>query len=530
MHGSAKWATKRDLAEAGYSQSNTDPRRLILGSVNGQRMSLTPPDTDMHALICGPTGCGKTSTVYIPNLIERIEASAIITEATAGSETPDLFEKTAGYRHKKGHRIYKFNPDDLTSNRINPIEHVKTYDQASRVANLIIDNTSSKFGLDNQIWEQSERQLLTVCILHAVGEGGNLGMIRRWLREGAQQLYNRIMNGVVSEAKFEYDGFLKSSTEGFRHGVFSGLMQRLNLWVNPKIVALTEKTDIDIQGLKDELFSFYFAVPAQKTYLKPLASLIFNFILDLTQEQTFKHPLALYLDEFTNYGYVPGIAEKLTIIRHRNIPAMLGIQDFMQLQKVYDFKDAALLFSQPGTKIFFRPRDYETARKISNQLGRMTIMERKVNGSGHVQEHEFGRALMMADEVMALEKGHAIVFTPSTHPLKIETFTWRDHQAQTAISPPTFRKLEVSEELIEQCSKTKSKPKWQRNYEADKDFENQENGPASGEDRVRGSNSDTIREREEDLNQTRNDMENLNEDASTDEESGSSLREPPDFI
>jgi hypothetical protein len=49
-------------------------------------------------------------------------------------------------------------------------------------------------------------------------------------------------------------------------------MQRLNLWVNPKIATVD--------------------------------------------------PLFLSLDEFTNFGYIPAIAEKLTIIRHRKIAAL----------------------------------------------------------------------------------------------------------------------------------------------------------------------------------------------------------------
>jgi len=529
MFGSARWATRRDLTDAGYLDSSKDSRRLIVGKAYGQDLSITPPDTNMHAIVCGPTGCGKTTSAFVPNLIERINTSAIITEATAGNEVPDLFQKTAGYRQQAGHKIYKFNPDDLNSNRINPLQHIKTYDQASRIANLIIDNTTSKYGLDGHIWEQSERQLLTVCILHATGEGGNLGMIRRWLREGAQELLRRISNGVVEEAKAEYEGFLRSSTEGFRHGVFAGLMQRLNLWVNPRIVALTETTDIDIEGLTNELFSFYFAVPAQKTYLKPLSALTFNFILDLVQERNFKHPLALFLDEFTNYGYVPGIAEKLTIIRHRNIPAMLGIQDYVQLQKVYDYKDAALLFSQPGTKLFFRPRDYETARKISNQLGTTTIVERKVNGAGHVQEREFGRPLLMADEVMALEKGHAIAFTPSTHPLYVNTYSWRDFQTQTSVPPPNFRRLQVSEELTKQCAENRSKPQWQKIYEEEQRTENERNEADGASDRTRSNNEEISQVQQENLEETTR-HERRNDERTDRYDSREPSREPPDFI
>lgn len=462
-YGSAKWADFDDLDDAGYVVFRGDHTRLILGPAEDpdEVISVPGPETAMHSTVCGPTGSGKSSTVYIPNLIERTGISAIVTEATAGSEEPDLFHKTSGFRKTAGQKIYYFNPDDLRSTRINPIEHLKTYDEASHVANLIIQNTSGKNSGGDKIWEDSERQLLKSLILFAMGEGGTLGDIRSWLREGPDKLGMLLMNSTYEVAQKEYWGFYKNSSEGFRFGVISGLMQRLNLWVSPKVVALTEKTDLDLNELPNELFTFYFAVPAQKTELKPLSALIFNFVLDLALQKKFRYPLNLFLDEFTNYGYIPGIAEKLTIIRHRNIPAMLGFQDYVQLRKVYGDDDATLLFSQPGTRFVFRPRDNTTAKKVSDSLGMRTISERKVTSSGNINEREFGRKLMSPDEIMALKRGHAIVFTPSTNPILLKTFTWQNYEHATSYDPPQFRKIEVDEKLKERCREASTKPEWQ---------------------------------------------------------------------
>jgi type IV secretion system protein VirD4 len=465
-YGSARWATQADLQESGYLDPTRDHRRFILGPGDaGQYISIPAAEAAMHGTVCGPTGSGKSSTVYIPNLLLRTGTSAIVTEATAGDEPPDLFLRTSGFRKTAGHKIYKFNPDDLTSHRINPLQHIKTYDQAAQVANLIMQNTSSKYSTD-QIWDNSERQLLTVLILHAVSENESLGTIRRWLRQGPEGLGMIVMNSQVEEAREEFWGFYSASSEGFRCGVISGLMQRLNLWVIPRIVALTEKTDVDLKALPNELFTFYLAVPAHKTHLKPLSALIFNFILNLSLEQKFKHPLSLFLDEFTNYGVIPGMAEKLTIIRHRDIPAVLGFQDYAQLRKVYDENDAALLFGQPGTKIFFRPRELGTARRISDSLGSRTVVERRTNSAGHIHHREFSRPLMNAGEVMSLPKGRALVFTPSTQPLLLKTFQWQQFKEAMAYAPPQFRKIEVNEELVRNCDQTRSMPEWQALFDA----------------------------------------------------------------
>jgi type IV secretion system protein VirD4 len=464
-YGSARWASDEELQQASYMANGNSSNKFILGLTGTSIISVPAAETAMHALVCGPTGCGKSSTVYIPNLVERIGVSAIVTEATAGSEQPDLFRKTAGYRKQSGHQVYKFNPDDLTSHRINPLENIQTVSQVVQTANLIIKNTSMKHSYGDQIWETSERQLLKVLIMHAVAENKHLGHIRQWLREGAEGLKTILLASKISEARKEYSGFYNASSEGFRNGVISGLMQRLNLWTDPKIVALTETADIDFKTFSEELFTFYLAVPGHKEELKPLAALVFNFILNLALEKQFKHPLALFLDEFTNYGHIPAIAEKLTIIRHRDIPATLGFQDYMQLRKVYEEVDAGLLFSQPGTRIFFRPREVNTAKKISEALGTRTVVERKVTSSGQIVEREIPRPLMNAGEVMALEKGKAIAFTPSTSPILLTNFKWQQYAYAAEIEPPTFRKLVVDDRLVKDCEQAKTKPDWEIEWE-----------------------------------------------------------------
>jgi type IV secretion system protein VirD4 len=462
-YGSARWATQQDIDRAGYSGGIEDHRRLVLGPGEDDNfLTVAAADTAKHALVCGPTGCGKTSSIFIPNLIERLNTSVIVTEATAGDEPPDLYFKTAGYRFRAGkHAIYYFNPDDLTSNRINPLDAVNSIDQAQNVANLIVQNTSKKYSGGDPIWETSERHLLTALILHVAGERGHLGDVRRMMKGGPESMGMILANSQIEPARDEFMAFYKNSTEGFRNGVTSGLMQRLNLWVNPKIVALTETTDLDLNALSEQLFTFYMAVPAQKTHLKPLSALVFNFIVDLALQKHFRYPLYLSLDEFTNFGYIPAIAEKLTIIRHRGIAAMIGIQDYIQMEKVYGREDATLLFGQPGTKVFFRPRDLVTARKISESLGTRTVVERKITSSGHINEREFGRPLMDAGEIMALNDQRAIVFTPATPPILLSRFTWQEYSTSTGFPPPPREKLEVDDQIRKTCADAKEHADWQ---------------------------------------------------------------------
>jgi type IV secretory pathway TraG/TraD family ATPase VirD4 len=102
IHGSARWATDQDILQAGYDSPPGDSTRLILGPMGPQScLLISPSDSIKHALVCGPTGSGKTSSIFVPNLLARFKSSAIVTEATAGNELPDCTAKqlTSG-RHR----------------------------------------------------------------------------------------------------------------------------------------------------------------------------------------------------------------------------------------------------------------------------------------------------------------------------------------------------------------------------------------------------------------------------------------------
>jgi type IV secretory pathway TraG/TraD family ATPase VirD4 len=101
----------------------------------------------------------------------------------------------------------------------------------------------------------------------------------------------------------------------------------------------------------------------------------------------------------------------------------MGDQDFIQLQQVYGKEDSMLLRSQPGTKIFFRPRTFDVAKSVSELAGMMTVYERKVGSSGQITERESPRALIDPTEVLAMVRAKIFVTTPRTAPLLLRCIT-----------------------------------------------------------------------------------------------------------
>lgn len=462
----ARWATPSELAKAGYIVKTKRPGRLLVTGDGQNYLSLPEGETNRHALVCGPTGTGKTTGLFIPNLIERVTCSALVTEATGGKGVADLFTKTVGYRAANGHKIIYFNPDDLHSDQINPLDMVKTYMNARRIAEIIMQSTTLESHKGDQSWENSERALLTGLILHAVSmrdEGkGNLAYIVDLFDDGPEGIQKIVEESPIEAARKAFKRFMATTTPPYRNLVANGLITRLDIWNQPRIRALTEKTTIDFEALKGQLFTWYLATPADKPELKPLSALMFNLALNMVTTETFEHPVGLFLDEFTNFGFVRGMPGKLTIIRHDKIPAILGIQDFVQLENLYK-NEAKLLISQPALKAFFKPNDFETAKKISDMLGNTIVSDGKVTSAGQLRDSKDKEPLLSVDDLLNLGaidesseaseggKPNMIVFLPGTRPVQVRALSWQDYQEQTdpeKYPPPERIPIEVDETLV----------------------------------------------------------------------------------
>ena len=278
----------------------------------------------------------------------------------------------------------------------------------------------------------------------------NLGYIRCLLTRGPQGMESELSNTRLSIARREYMAYLNCTSPNFRFGVISGLMMRLNLFVDPKVIALTEVTDFSIDELKNKLFTVYLATPVHKPEYTPLAVLMFNFCISLVLQDLdkFKHPMTILADEFTNFGYLPEMPRYMTVIRNAGIGMAIGIQDPVQLERVYREKDARILFGQPRTKIFFAPADDLVAVRLSKMLGIKTEKE-DVSASGQLSNREIPRPLMDASELMQLEREQKYICSTATETIKLEPIKpWELYKEEISYSPPKRPAISVLENIM----------------------------------------------------------------------------------
>lgn len=451
VYPSARFATTDELNAKGFLAPFDNHRRFIVSKIGDRFLSIPPRQASRHVLVSGPTGTGKSRSIFGPNLIERTQTSMIVTEATAGNEQPHLYQATAGWREANGHTILYFNPDDLSSDRINPLDMIQTDRDARMVCELIMKTTTQKSHRGDQFWDTSERMLLTALILHVCGfreEGvAHLSHVVELVNRSESELKRIGRRSPVQQAYDRFEAFFSRGTENTRSIVLSCLGQRLDLWNDTRTRVLTSKTTIDITQLRDQLFTFYLVLSAEKEEFKPLAILVWHFIMHLLTNNRFKYPLTLMLDEFANLGYIRGMKEKLSLFRHQDIGVVLGVQDFDQIDIVYE-KEATLFRTQPATKLFLTPNELDKAKPISDMLGQTTLIDPEVQG-GNVKYQKIQRALLNPEEILNPRfDDQLIVFLPSCRAAHIKHIPWLEYDSYAENYPPPVREaLEIDEGL-----------------------------------------------------------------------------------
>jgi len=493
LHGSARWATTRDLKDIRL----IDPRPMRLRRIavalklarpvfrragvylgvwlRGGGKSYLRDCGPAHVLVFAPTRSGKGVGIVIPTLLTW--PHSVLVHDLKGEN----WALTSGARKRMGQTCFKFAPasDDSESARFNPFSEVRlrTASEVRDVRNIVqmIIDPDGK-GLPDH-WSREGSAFLTGIILDQLyaGREKTLSALEtrlcdpnRPIDETLQQILHAQHDPSYSMGWTDSRGIPtcthpivaramrsmldKSANE--RSGVVSEVKGFLELYRDPMIAANTAVSDfriIDLVGAERPA-SLYIIVPlAHKNSLRPLIRLILSQIIHRLTERLefqsgrmvrdFAHRLLLMIDEFPSLGRLDVFAESLSLIAGYGIKACLIAQDLSQIHAAYGHDES--ITSNCDTRVAFTPNRIETARLLSQMTGETTVRHahRTVSDSGaSISEPEVARPLLTADETMRLPAHEALIFTsgkPVIRAHKIRYYREPFFQRLSAIPPPT---------------------------------------------------------------------------------------------
>lgn len=493
QHGTARFADKREIkktykqvpftpklwrkqAESGETPTTVDgkslPQGIVVGCKGKAETIALVDDQDVHALMIGAAGVGKTAYFLYPN-IEYACASGMsfISTDTKGDiyrnyggiakkyygyniSVLDLRNPTKSHGNNLLHLVNKYM--DLYKKSVEEKKENISYKAKAEKYSKIIAKTIILNGMDganfgqNAFFYDAAEGLLTSAIL-LVSEFGEEGtrhivsvfkIIQDLLAPSkvkGQTQFKLLLNKLPPEHKARwFAGSALNSGEQSMLSVMSTAMSRLNTFLDTELEQiLCFDTEIDAERFCNEKSAIFIVMPEEDNSKYFMVSLIlqqlYREILSVADENggQLKNRVIMYLDEFGTLPKIESAEMMFSASRSRKVSIVPIIQSFAQLNKNYGAEGAEIITDNTQLTIFggFAPNS-KSAEVLSKAMGSRTVLSGSVSRGKNDPSQSLQmieRALMTPDELKSMPKGQFIVMKTGHNPMKVKLklfFDW----------------------------------------------------------------------------------------------------------
>ena len=473
QHGTARFANGRDLktmyARIPFTPDlwRRDPssrpveKGILVGAEFTRKGVSALVDTgDVHALMIGAAGVGKTAYWLYPNL-EYACASGVsfVTTDTKGDLARNyarIAERDYGYRV---HILDLRNPD--CSDGFNFLEPVNRYADrfeetgdladlgraekyAKIVARTIIltgSGDSMVYG-QNAFFYDAAEGLLTAAIL-MVSRFGGAGerhilsvykLVQELLEPSDRKDMNRfqeLIGYLPGDSKIRwFAGSALTASDQTMSSVISTALSRMNRFLDSELEPiLCAQGSVDTERFCAERTALFLIMPEEDNTRYFMISLLlqelYREMLALSDEHGGRLPsrVLFYLDEFGTLPRIDSAEMMFSASRSRGMSFVPVIQSFAQLEKQYGKEGAEIIVDNIQLTLFggFAPNSGSAAR-LSGSLGNATVQSGTVtrNGKeGSMSLSMLERPLLTPDELKQMPKGTFIVEKTGKPPLRM---------------------------------------------------------------------------------------------------------------
>ncbi len=449
LHGAARWASEGELQRGGLRAR----QGVILGERAGRLLVLSGSE---HVALYAPTRSGKGVGVVIPNLLAWPDSVVVL------DVKRENWDATAGFRAESGQAVLLFDPLDAEGRTacFNPLGHVDrtdpvaVMDELQKLAVMLFPSHDHS----DPFWSEAARTgFIGVGALVAETPSAtfSLGVIYRELTQGDPRtrlpalVAERAAEGApLSQGCVSALADFCSASENTFASIKQTITARLNLWINPRVCAATDRSDFDLRDLRRRRLSLYLAVtPDNLARVAPLYNLLLQQLIDLnTRERPTadSRQVLVLLDEFARLGHAAVIARAFSFVAGYGLRLLPVLQSPAQLRAIYGPDVAEEILANCGVEIAFAPKELKVARDLSDRLGfrAQTAISRSrpaglASGRRTVTQSEQRRALMLPQELIQLPDSDLILIRGSMAPVRARKLVyWRDRRFHVRLRPP----------------------------------------------------------------------------------------------
>ena len=484
QHGTARWATTQevkksyasvpfDVASWRVGKNLPEVQGLILGSTQrGKQLDALVDRDDVHCLMIGASGVGKTAFFLYPNLefacASGMSYLALDTKGDLARNYGTIAQKYYGYHvsvidlrnptRSDGSNLLTLINRYMDIAREQP-DNLAARAKAEKYAKILAKTIVNPGGDDqdrgqNAFFYDAAEGLLTSVILllaeyvppdsaghekrHIVSV---FKLVQELLAPGGQNKktgFQVLMDSLPSthKAKWFAGAALNTSEQGMA-SVMSTVLSRLNAFLDSELEqVLCFDSAIDAEHFAAEKAAIFLVLPEEDNTKNFMAGLMIQNLsrelFSVADEHGGKLPnrVVFYCDEL---GTMPpfDILPLFSAGRSRKLTLVPIIQSLAQLEKNYGKEGAEIIADNCQDTIFggFAPNS-QTAETLSKALGSRTVLtgsisKGKDSNSQSLQMAE--RALLSPDELKSLPKGEFVVMKTGTHPMRTKLqlyFKW----------------------------------------------------------------------------------------------------------
>ena len=484
QHGTARWATTQevkksyasvpfDVASWRVGKNLPEVQGLILGSTQrGKQLDALVDRDDVHCLMIGASGVGKTAFFLYPNLefacASGMSYLALDTKGDLARNYGTIAKKCYGYHvsvidlrnptRSDGSNLLTLINRYMDIAREHP-DNLAARAKAEKYAKILAKTIVNPGGDDqdrgqNAFFYDAAEGLLTSVILllaeyvppdSAGHEKRHIVSVFKLVQEllapsgqGKKTGFQILMDNLPSTHKARrFAGAALNTSEQGMASVMSTVLSRLNAFLDSELEqVLCFDSAIDAEHFAAEKSAIFLVLPEEDSTKNFMAGLM---IQNLSRELfsvadehggKLQNRVVFYCDEL---GTMPpfDILPLFSAGRSRKLTLVPIIQSLAQLEKNYGKEGAEIIGDNCQDTIFggFAPNS-QTAETLSKALGSRTVLTGSVskgkdNTSQSLQMAE--RALLSPDELKNLPKGDFIVMKTGTHPMRTKLqlyFKW----------------------------------------------------------------------------------------------------------
>lgn len=492
QHGNARFATEREIRKT-YKLVPYEPKRwrkekgdknLPQGTVVGTRkihgkLYGVVDSGDVHTLMIGAAGVGKTACFLYPNL-EYACASGMsfLSTDTKG----DLARSYGNICKDYGYNVAVIDlRNPIRSDSFNMLSMVNKYFDLYKKSKLLSDKAkaekyakitaktiiysgegdASSYGQNAFFYDAAEGLLTSVILLiaeYCKPEERHIISVFKMIqdllapvpqstnsskssssKQQKQTQFQMLMQRLPDTHKAKwFAGAALNTSEQAMQSVLSTALSRLNAFLDSEMEQiLCFDTAIDAEQFCNTKSALFLIMPEEDNTKYFLVSLIvqqlYREMLAVADETggKLKNRVMFYLDEIGTIPKIDSAEMMFSAGRSRRISIIAIIQSLAQLEKNYGKEGASIIIDNCQLTVFggFAPNS-ETAEVMSKNLGEQTILSGSITQSkndGSKSLQMMSRSLMTVDELKTMPRFHFIIAKTGVNPMRTKLdlfFKW----------------------------------------------------------------------------------------------------------